>query len=200
MGGLLARMQVMDSGTDFWNAFFTVPPKKLASQVDVKTQRMMRKALFFQRDPEVKRVVFIGTPHRGSVLADNGILRAAMRLVLFLPETARHRLKALVELPPASIQPALRPFHDFGVGGTENLSTKHPFFNALARHPVGVPFHSIIATRRAVDFRQGSDGVVPYWSAHLDGSASETIVPYPHACLERPATVQAVMKILKEAK
>jgi len=148
----------------------------------------------------VKRVVFISTPHRGSVLADNGILRAAMRLVLFLPETARHRLQALVELPPAYIQPTLRPFHDFGVGGTENLSTKHPFFSALARHPLGVPFHSIIATRRAVDFRQGSDGVVPYWSAHLHGSASETIVPYPHACVERPATVRAVMKILKDAK
>ena len=200
MGGLLARMQVIDSGMDFWNAFFTVPPKKIAGQVDAKTQRMMRDSLIFQREPDVKRVVFISTPHRGSVLADNGILRAAMRLVLFLPETARHRLQALVELPPAYIQPTLRPFHDFGVGGTENLSTKHPFFSALARHPLGVPFHSIIATRRAVDFRHGSDGVVPYWSAHLDGSASETIVPYPHACLERPATVRAVMKILKDAK
>lgn len=197
MGGLLARMQTMDSGTDFWNAFFTVSPKKFAGEVDAKTQRMMREALFFQREPDVKLVVFISTPHRGSVLANSGILRAAMRLVLFLPETARDRLKALVELPPAYIQPTLRPFHDFGVGGTENLSTKHPFFIALARHPVGVPFHSIIATRRTVDFRQGSDGVVPYWSAHLDGSASETTVPHPHACLEQPATVQAVMKILK---
>jgi len=200
MGGLLARMQVIDSGTDFWSSFFTVSPKRLAGQIDARTQRMMREALFFQREHAVKQVVFISTPHRGSVLADSGILRAAMRLVLFLPETARHLMQALVEVPPAYIQPTLLPFHDFGMGGTENLSTRHPFFNALARHPVGVPFHSIIATRRATDFRHGSDGIVPYWSAHLSGDVSETIVPYPHACLERPATVQAIMKVLKEAK
>jgi len=106
----------------------------------------------------------------------------------------------LVDLPPAYIQPTLRLFHYFGVEGTENLSTKHPFFSALARHPVGVPFHSIIAVRQGGDFRKGSDDIVPYWSAHLDKSVSETIVPYTHGCVEKPATVQAVMKILKESK
>lgn len=200
MGGLLVRMQVTDSGTDFWSAFFTVSPKKLAGHVDAKTQRMLREALFFQRLPDVRLVVFISTPHQGIVLADNAILRAAMRLVLFLPETVRHLMESLVKLPPGYIRPTLLPFHDFGMGGTENLSTKHPFFSALARHPVGVPFHSIIATRRAVDFRRGSDGIVTYWSSHLSGDASETIIPYPHACLERPATVRAIMKILKKAK
>ena len=71
---------------------------------------------------------------------------------------------------------------------------------ALARHPVAVPFHSIIATGRAADFRKGGDGIVPYWSAHLKGAASETILPYTHRSIEKPKTVQAVMKILKEAK
>ena len=200
MGGLVARMQVIDSGTDFWRSFFTVPPQKIARQIDARTQHMLRSSLFFQREPDVKTVVFISTPHRGSVLADVGIVRALMRLVIFLPKTARQRLQALTALPPAYIHPTLRGFHEWGVKGTENVSTKHPYFRALARHPVGVPFHSIIATHRAVDFRNASDGVVPYWSAHLDGAASETIVPYLHQCLEKPRTVEAVMKILKEAR
>jgi hypothetical protein len=123
-----------------------------------------------------------------------------MRLLVSLPETARHRLQSFLELPATFIQPTLRPLHDFGVEGIENLSTKHPFFSALARHPVGVPFHSIISIRHPEDFRQGSDDVVPYWSAHLDGSISETIVPYTHGCVERPETVQAIMKILKKTK
>jgi pimeloyl-ACP methyl ester carboxylesterase len=200
MGGLLARLQVTDSGTDFWNAFFTAPPKKTAGQLDDKTQDLMRGSLFFQRDPDVRLVVFIATPHRGSLLADVSLYRAVMRLLVSLPETARHRLQSFLELPATFIQPALRPFHGFGVEGIENLSTKHLFFSALARHPVGAPFHSIIAVRQPRNFRQGSDDVVPYWSAHLDGSVSETIVPYTHGCLERPATVQAIMKILKESK
>lgn len=200
MGGLLARMQVIDSGTDFWRAYFTATPREIAGQTDARTQRMLQKALFFQRQSHVKFIVFIGTPHRGSVLADAPIARAMIRLFLFLPKASQHRLHALKELPTVDINPALREFYNSGEDGAENLSTKHPFFRALARHPVAVTFHSIIATRGAADFRKSSDGLVPYWSAHLDGAASETIGPYSHGCLEKPGTVHAVMKILKQAK
>ena len=200
MGGLLARLQVTDSGTDFWRSFFTASPRKIASHIDAKTQRVVRKALFFQRLPNVKLVVFICTPHRGSVIADIPIVRAVTRLILLLPRTAQHRLHALEKLPRADMNPKLRDFYSLGLGGTESLSTKHSFFRALARHPVPVTFHSIIASRGAADYRESSDGVVPYWSAHLDGAASETIVPYSHGCLEKPRTVQAVMNILKQAK
>ena len=200
MGGLLARLQVTDSGTDFWHSFFTATPREVARQVDVKTQRVMRKALFFQRLPNVKLVVFICTPQRGSVLADYSIIRAVTRLILFLPKTAQHGLQALEELPRVDMNPKLRDFYSLGLGGTESLSTKHPFFRALARHPVPVTFHSIIATRGESDVPDSSDGVVPYWSAHLDGAASETLVPYSHGCLEKPRTVQAVMNILKQAE
>ena len=193
-------MQAIDSGMDFWRSFFTVPPRKIARKVDPKTQRMLQGALFFKRDPDVQSAVFIGTTHQGSVLADVGILRAALRLVLFLPKPARQRLQALSELPAAYMNPTLRGFHEWGVKGTENASPKHPYFGALARHPVGVPFHSIIANHRAVDFRNASDGIVPCWSAHLEGAASETLVPYLHTCLERPKTVQAMMRILKGTK
>jgi len=200
MGGLLVRMQVIDSGTDFWQAFFTATPREIAGQIDAKTQRMLQKSLFFHREPDVKLVVFIGTPHRGSVLADRDIVRAVGRLLLLLPKAAGNRLQALTELPPAYINPTLRGFHDWGLKGTENLASKHPFFGALAQHPVAVPFHSIIAVGNAHDFRNGSDGAVPYWSTHLEGAASEIRVPYSHECLEKPGTVQAVMKILRDAK
>jgi hypothetical protein len=198
MGGLLARLQVIDSGTDFWRSFFTATQREVAVEIDDKTQRMVRSALFFKKQSGIKTVVFISTPHQGSVIADVSIVRAVSRIILFIPKTARRSLQALTELPPAYIHPALREFHDWGMEGTENLSTGHPYFSALARHRVAVPFHSIIATRGAADTRESSDGVVPYWSAHLDGAASETLVPCLHACLEKPGTVQAVMKILQD--
>ncbi|WP_397382980.1 esterase/lipase family protein [Prosthecobacter sp.] len=196
MGGLLARMQVIDSGEDFWRAFFDVSPERLEGAVDADTRHMLQQSFFFKRRSDIGTVVFISTPHQGSVLADNRVLRTLVRTALFLPKTAGERVKALMALPASFIHPESRDFHAWGVGGVENLAAKHPFARALARHPVEVPFHSIIATRRTVDGRDSSDGIVPYWSAHLDGAASETIVPYSHRCTEKPETVRAVMKIL----
>lgn len=197
MGGLVSRMQTIDSGDDFWKAYFTAPPGKVARSIDPKTRRMLMGSLFFKRQPDVKLVIYIATPHRGSKLADVGFYRAALQLVLFLPKTAKRGLEELADLPLAFMQPNLRKFSERGVAGTENLSTKHPFFRALARRRVGVPFYSVIATRGEFDFKHGTDGIVPYDSAHLDGAVAEVIVPYPHGCLERPATVKAVTKILK---
>ncbi|MES2476320.1 MAG: alpha/beta hydrolase [Verrucomicrobiota bacterium] len=198
MGGLVSRMQVIDSGKDFWNAFFTAPRWKVARSVDAGTRRMLDDSLFFKREPDVARVIFICTPHRGSELADVGIYQTILRLVLFLPKTAKDGLEKLAELPVSFIQPELRGFSDRGVRGTETLSTKHPFFDALAKRPIQVPFHSIIATDRGLDFRSSSDRIVPYTSAHLEGAASETLVPYWHGCVEMPETVAAVLKILRD--
>jgi pimeloyl-ACP methyl ester carboxylesterase len=200
MGGLVSQMQVIDSGNDFWRAFFVASPRKVARRIDAKTRQMVNGALFFKRDSNVKRVIFISTPHLGSDLADVGLIQAALRVVMFIPKTARQSVQALVDLPAEFVQPILRDFHGQGVEGTENLSTKHPFFGALAGHRPEVPFDSIIATRGQLDFRHGGDGVVPYTSAHLSGAVSETIVPYTHGCLEKPDTVQAVMKVLKDAR
>jgi hypothetical protein len=60
-----------------------------------------------------------------------------------------------------------------------------------------VPFHSIIGDRGLGDGEQGSDGVVPYKSAHLEGAESELIVPSDHAATAHPFTVLEVKRILK---
>ncbi len=200
MGGLLTRMQAIDSGPDFWRSFFAVPPRKVARQVDARTQRVLQGALFFKHAPGVKTVVFVATPHQGSVLADVGIVQTVLRVILFLPKTAKEQVQALAALPPSFIHPTLRGFHNWGIEGTENCSTGHPFFIALAQRPMSVSYHSIIATRGVADFQTRGDGVVPYWSAHLPGAASETTVPYMHVCIEKPKTVKAVMEILKGAR
>jgi hypothetical protein len=61
----------------------------------------------------------------------------------------------------------------------------------------GVPFHSIIGDRGLGDGEQGSDGVVPYTSAHLEGAVSELIVPADHAATAHPFTVLEVKRILR---
>ncbi len=197
MGGLVSRMQVIDSGDDFWKAYFTASPRKISQRIDSKTRRMLTSSLFFKREPGVSRVIFICTPHRGSELADVGLYRGILRIVLFLPRTAKKTLEELSQLPLGFVQEQLRSFQDRGLTGTENLSPAHPFFTALAKRPIEVPYDSIIATDGDLDFRNGSDRIVPYSSAHLSGAESELRVPYWHGCVERPETVKAVTKILK---
>ena len=74
-----------------------------------------------------------------------------------------------------------------------------PFIQALAGVAVdkGVPFHSIIGDRGLGDGEQGSDGVVPYKSAHLVGAESELIVPSDHAATAHPLTVLEIKRLLQ---
>jgi triacylglycerol esterase/lipase EstA (alpha/beta hydrolase family) len=199
MGGLVARMQVIDSGRDFWNAFFAASPSRIEREIDQPTRTMIRKSLLFHRLDNVKTVVFITTPHRGSEIADLGIVQAVAKFVVDLPSTTRQHLAGVQDLPPTLIHPSLRTFNDWGNTGVENLSTKHPYFEALARRPITVPFHSIIGIGSATDPQDASDGVVPFRSAHLPGAASESILPFPHGCVERQGTVDALLKILKDS-
>jgi hypothetical protein len=60
-----------------------------------------------------------------------------------------------------------------------------------------VPFHSIIGDRGLGDGEQGSDGVVPYKSAHMEGAESELIVPAHHSAHTHPLAVREIKRILK---
>ena len=42
-----------------------------------------------------------------------------------------------------------------------------------------------------------SDGIVPYWSSHLDGAQSELVVPSSHNAHQNPQAIAEVKRILK---
>lgn len=69
---------------------------------------------------------------------------------------------------------------------------------AIAAMPIapGVTYHSIIGDRGRGDTPKSSDGVVPYWSSHLDGAASEKIVPSGHGAHQNPEAIEEVQRIL----
>jgi hypothetical protein len=58
--------------------------------------------------------------------------------------------------------------------------------------------HSIIADLRNTPGAGGSDGLVPYESAHLDGTVSELLVSSGHLCQDHPAVIREVRRILVE--
>jgi hypothetical protein len=82
----------------------------------------------------------------------------------------------------------------------DTLAPNDPFVKFMNTLPLNrsVPYHSIIGDRGRGDTPNSSDGVVPYWSSHLDGAESEKIVPSDHGANQNPEAIAEVMRILKE--
>ncbi len=78
------------------------------------------------------------------------------------------------------------------------LKPTNPALPVINSVPIGVPYHSIIGNRgKPGPLAESSDGVVPYWSSHLDGAQSECIVPGPHGSCELPQTIAELDRILR---
>jgi hypothetical protein len=60
----------------------------------------------------------------------------------------------------------------------------------------GIPYHTIMGDRGRGDAPNSSDGVVPYWSSHMDGAKSELIVASAHPAHQNPQAIQEVQRIL----
>ena len=72
LGGILAKMMGQDSGSRLWQTVCDLPIDKIAGPQ--KDCLLLRQVYCYKRVPDVRRIVFIATPHRGSPLA-NGLVR-----------------------------------------------------------------------------------------------------------------------------
>jgi len=143
---------------------------------------------------EVKRVVFISTPHRGSYQATGWALNLIDRLIR-LPGTLVSQFGDLLA------QPAFAGLHTSRLPtSVDNMSPGHPFLRALTDLPIdpGITAHSIIAVLGDGPVTGKTDGVVAYESAHIDGVESEKVVRSGHSTQGRPETIDEVRRILRE--
>ena len=89
MGGLLAKMQVTYSGDMIWQAAATRPFNTIVT--DPTTRERLAASFFFQPSPDISRVIYIATPHRGSSEASRCVGRVSSALIEEPPEwTERH--------------------------------------------------------------------------------------------------------------
>lgn len=190
MGGLVSRMQATTTGRAIWDNAFKKQSNKLYARLPA--DNLVKKALIFDANPDVKRIVFIAVPHRGSDLAIGSIGALGTKLVR-LPGTLIHTVETTLG---GSLETIL------GIKGMhiptsiQGLSPRSPALIALNKLPIQAPHHSIIGDRGRGDTPHSSDGVVPYSSSHLDSAKSELIVPGPHACYDLPQTVTELHRIL----
>ncbi|GFK94214.1 hypothetical protein NNJEOMEG_02054 [Fundidesulfovibrio magnetotacticus] len=192
MGGLLAKAMVQDPGDRLWNALTTLPPSQLKAAQDVRD--LVEKIFFFRPLPFVSEAVFISSPHRGSEMA-LGTIGAIGKALVTLPFTLARASATLL----ATLSGLGHKLHLDGLPtGIDSLSPKNPMLKIMADTPVAVPFHSIIGNEAKAGVAGGTDGVVPYWSSHLDGARSELIVKSGHGAHEHPLAIREVRRIMLE--
>ncbi len=193
-GGLLARLMVTDSGTRFWDNVSKAPFSEI--KVTPATRDLLENTMFFKPLPFVKRVVFIATPHHGSYRVTNLVLGLVRRLVT-LPATVVKGVAEAAQQNPDAI--SLERLGGIPTA-VDNMRAGHPFIRSLSSSPIadGVTAHSIIAVLGEGPLSGGSDGVVRYESAHLDGVASEKIVHSSHSTQGVPETIEEVRRIVRE--
>lgn len=197
MGGLMAKLQTVDSKQDYWN----LASHDSFAQVEAEpaVRQKLQDTFFFLPNPSIRRVVTIGTPHRGSSFSN---------------QTTQWLLRKLISLPQQLVfgqEKLFRDnkgrFHDRSLlrvqTSLDSLAPDCPIFPVMlaSRRPPWVKYHSIIGVIPDdgwwTSIVAGSDGLVTKESAHLDDAESELIVPADHGvALSHPAAVLEVRRIL----
>ena len=193
MGGLLSQMQAINTKRILFDGIF----KKNADAVYAKLPEddVIKKALIFNANPHIREIIFICTPHRGSRLANGAIGNLGIWLIK-LPGSV---VKTMFNGMESSLEVIVQTNHNKVPDGIQGLSPKSPLLLTLNSIPVQPPFYTIVGTRGwPGPLQDSSDGVVPYWSSHLEGARAELGVPYFHSCCERPKTIESVKQILEK--
>jgi pimeloyl-ACP methyl ester carboxylesterase len=193
-GGLLTKATVVDTGDQLWRIISTNRFEDV--KLNDRERADVRRMLFYEPLPFVTRVVFIATPHRGSYLSGGIARRLANRLVS-LPSDLVTRGQNFLSVAGDSEGSKF-------LGGKmptslDGMSPKNPGLLAMREIPVapGVKAHSIIPVLDdEIDLSEARDGIVAYESAHVDYVESELIVKSFHSCLDNPATIEEVRRIL----
>ncbi len=199
MGGLVSRLQTIASGDLVWQLVSQEPISQI--KADPAVLEKMQQTFYFQPNPSIRRVVTIGTPHRGSSFSN---------------QTTQWLLGKLIHLPQMLVQSQQQLFREnpsaFGAksllrveNSIDSLAPDAPIFTVMltAPHPPSVHYHNIVGSvpEQGVfgKLAAGSDGVVSLASAKVEGMESELVVPADHTTVHsHPLAVLEVRRILLE--
>lgn len=199
MGGLVSNMQTVESGDKYWNTVSTEPITLIKAGPELKTE--LQSTFYFHPNRSVKRVVTIGTPHRGSDFA-NDATRWLGRTFISMPKKLVHGSEAIYRENPDA-------FPDGSIlkipTSIDSLAPDCPILPILleAPRPPDLKRHNIVGVVEKENILNRvsgkGDGVVSYESAHLDNVNSEIVVNADHLNVHRhPIAVLEVRRILLE--
>ena len=191
MGGMLTRMQVITVTKPMWEKGLGETAKGIFRENS--RDSLVVRATTFQANPRIKRVVFICTPHRGSEMASSGLGKFGTSLIALPLNIASAMTDVLTSAELVQLTGSGKRLPNSITG----LKPSNPALPIVNEARISVPYHSIIGDRGKDHCPNCTDGVVPYWSSHLDGAQSEVIVPGPHGACELPQTIAELDRILR---
>ena len=199
MGGLVSRMQTMQSGDDYWKLVSNEPLAQIKTDPD--TRQKLQATFYFQPNPSIRQVVTIGTPHHGSP---------------FSSQTAQWLLGKLIDMPKTIVNGQQKLYLENQGAfpsqsllrvdtSIDSLAPNEPIFPVMqaSRRAPWVRYHNIVGVVPEQwwlsTLAGDGDGVVPRASAHVDDAVSEIAVPADHTTVHaHPAAVLEVRRILFE--
>ena len=195
MGGVISRLMVSSSGDHLVDTLLATTQLSPAQRELLRTKGPP--LLTFQPEPEISRVVFIATPHRGTDVAGTRLGRWIGRLVRLpltvLEDAANVAKDGHIDRDDGK--------HGYQMNSIQNLDKDDPFVKAVADLPMSprVRYHSIIA-RASADgpLEKTNDGLVPYWSSHLPNAVSEKVIVSGHSVQEATPAIVELRRILHE--
>lgn len=193
MGGIISRLQAVRTGRELWDTSINGDADRLYTKLDPND--LLKQMLIFDPDPHIGRIIFIATPHRGSNLTEMGIAKFAMRFVR-APFELIQELPKILPILLTSDQTNDRENWKRIPTSLHGLAEHSPLTVALEKMPIQCRYNSIIGIRNAANVEGSSDGVVQYWSSHLDGAESELTVPADHGAFHHPQAVAEIQRIL----
>ncbi|HTK74860.1 MAG TPA: hypothetical protein VL371_06340 [Gemmataceae bacterium] len=195
IGGVISKMATQDSGTALWDALFNRPPDEL--RLSPESRRALVDALFLRPEPYVRRLVFVATPHYGTPITYRLLAQLYGFLSREVDEVNRAMREVVRENGRGVLAPRVQVRRFYGVGGLRPTDQVLMAESALPIDP-SVPYHSIIPQLSIGPWLLPTDGVVPYWSSHIEGADSELIFRGFHTTQDEPPSTAEIRRILLE--
>jgi triacylglycerol esterase/lipase EstA (alpha/beta hydrolase family) len=196
MGGLVAKQMVTDSGDVYLNSFTNGKPLN-EFNLDKKEEKFVSDVLKFKPLPFIDTVVFISVPHRGSYMTRWWVASLAAKLV-YLPKKVAKDIYS-IHKKVLTKTGLLKDNQEIKINtGVDNLDPDNKFIKMSSKLPIDpkVKYYSIIGNEKTANIPGGTDGVVSYESAHLDGAQSEIIVKSGHGAHRNPIAIKEIKRIL----
>ncbi len=198
MGGLVSKLQTVDSGNEFWNTLSERPFTEVDADEEIRAG--LARTYFFHPNPSIRRVVTIGTPHRGSEIA-NGTTQWLGRKLIQIPSMILRDKHELIARNPEFFKPNA-PLNV--TTSIDSLVPDSPILPVLLNADAGpwVRYHNIVGDvpKSGVSSwfsNDHGDGVVSLASAKLEQAISQVVVNAEHSKVHRhPQSILEVRRIL----